>query len=44
LVVPGERVFDGPADHVRINNVAARAATDHLVHLGRRRVAAACEQ
>ena len=41
LVLLGERVFDGPADHVAIDNVAAaRAATTHLVGLGRRRIAA----
>jgi DNA-binding LacI/PurR family transcriptional regulator len=41
LVLLGERVFDGPVDHVAIDNVAAaRAATAHLVALGRRRVAA----
>ena len=37
----GERVFDGPADHVAIDNVAAaRAATAHLVDIGRTRIAA----
>lgn len=45
LVLLGERVFDGPADHVAIDNVAAaRAATDHLVALGRRRIAAIGDQ
>ncbi len=40
LVVLGERVFDAPADHVTMNNVeAARAATQHLIDLGRRRIA-----
>lgn len=40
LVVLGERVFGAPADHVTMNNVAAaRAATTHLVALGRRRIA-----
>ncbi|SKC50682.1 LacI family DNA-binding transcriptional regulator [Krasilnikoviella flava] len=40
LVVLGERVFDAPADHVTMNNVAAaRAATLHLASLGRRRIA-----
>lgn len=40
LVVLGERVFGAPADHVTMNNVAAaRAATAHLVALGRRRIA-----
>jgi len=41
LVLLGERVFDGPADHVAIDNVAAaRTATTHLVELGRTRIAA----
>jgi DNA-binding LacI/PurR family transcriptional regulator len=45
LVLLGERVFDGPADHVAIDNVAAaRAATGHLVGLGRRRIAAIGDQ
>ncbi|GAA3699921.1 LacI family DNA-binding transcriptional regulator [Zhihengliuella alba] len=40
LVVLGERVFDAPTDHVTMHNVAgARAATDHLFSLGRRRIA-----
>jgi DNA-binding LacI/PurR family transcriptional regulator len=40
LVVLGERVFGAPADHVTMNNVeAARAATLHLVTLGRTRIA-----
>ncbi|MFV2145696.1 LacI family DNA-binding transcriptional regulator [Isoptericola sp. G70] len=40
LVILGERVFDAPADHVTMNNVAAaRAATVHLAALGRRRIA-----
>ena len=40
LVVLGERIFDAPADHVTMNNVAAaRAATAHLAGLGRRRIA-----
>ncbi|GAA1713754.1 LacI family DNA-binding transcriptional regulator [Isoptericola hypogeus] len=40
LVVLGERIFDAPADHVTMNNVAAaRAATLHLASLGRRRIA-----
>jgi DNA-binding LacI/PurR family transcriptional regulator len=39
-VLLGERIFDGPADHVTMNNVqGARAATRHLVELGRRRIA-----
>ncbi|MDN3358223.1 LacI family DNA-binding transcriptional regulator [Actinomadura sp. DC4] len=41
LVLLGERVSAGPADHVAIDNVAAaRAATAHLASLGRRRIAA----
>lgn len=41
LVLLGERVYEGPADHVSIDNVAAaRCATEHLLQLGRRRVAA----
>lgn len=41
LVLLGERVQDGPADHVAIDNVAAaREATAHLLSLGRRQVAA----
>jgi len=40
LVLLGEKVGAGPADHVAIDNVAAaRAATEHLLDLGRRRVA-----
>jgi DNA-binding LacI/PurR family transcriptional regulator len=45
LVLLGERVWDGPADHVAIDNVAAsREATTHLVGLGRQRIAAIGEQ
>jgi DNA-binding LacI/PurR family transcriptional regulator len=45
LVLLGERVYDGPADHVSIDNVAAaRMATGHLVGLGRRRIAAIGDQ
>ncbi len=45
LVLLGESVFDGPADHVAIDNVAAgRTAAAHLVDLGRRRIAAVGEQ
>ena len=45
MVLLGERVFDGPADHVSIDNVAAaRAATEHLLKSGRRRIAAVGEQ
>jgi DNA-binding LacI/PurR family transcriptional regulator len=45
LVLLGERVSGGPADHVVIDNVAAaRDATAHLVALGRRRIAAIGDQ
>ena len=41
MVLLGERVYAGPADHVSIDNVAAaRTAVSHLLGLGRRRVAA----
>jgi DNA-binding LacI/PurR family transcriptional regulator len=41
LVLLGERVHRGPADHVAIDNVAAAAAaTAHLIGLGRLRLAA----
>lgn len=40
LVLLGERIEDGPFDHVGIDNVAAaRTATLHLAQLGRQRVA-----
>ena len=40
IVVLGERVFGARADHVTMNNVeAARAATAHLIAMGRRRIA-----
>jgi len=40
LVLLGERMFDGPVDHVTMQNVAAaRAATEHLLATGRRRIA-----
>lgn len=40
LVLLGERIFNGPADHVTMQNVeAARAATEHLISKGRRRIA-----
>lgn len=45
LVLLGERVYDGPADHVSIDNVAAaEAAVRHLVELGRHRIAAIGDQ
>lgn len=41
LVLLGERVADGPLDHVAIDNVAAaQVATGHLLAAGRRRIAA----
>ncbi len=41
LVLIGEKLDAGPADHVAIDNVAAaRAATEHLLALGRTRIAA----
>ncbi|MGJ4845090.1 LacI family DNA-binding transcriptional regulator [Leifsonia sp. Le1] len=41
IVLLGERIFHGPADHVTMMNVAAsRAATEHLLSLGRRRIVA----
>lgn len=40
LVLLGERIFNGPKDHVTMQNVeAARAATEHLLERGRRRIA-----
>lgn len=40
LVLLGERIFDGPVDHVTMENVdGARAATEHLIERGRRRIA-----
>ncbi|WP_337973440.1 LacI family DNA-binding transcriptional regulator [Cellulomonas sp. NTE-D12] len=40
MVLLGERIFGADADHVTMANVdAARAATEHLVARGRRRVA-----
>ena len=40
LVLLGERIFNGPVDHVTMQNVeAARAATEHLIAKGRRRIA-----
>lgn len=40
LVLLGERIFGGPADHVTMQNVeAGRAATDFLIERGRRRIA-----
>ncbi|MEU8354486.1 LacI family DNA-binding transcriptional regulator [Nonomuraea sp. NPDC048882] len=40
VVILGERIFDGPVDHVAMpNSAGARAATRHLVERGCRRVA-----
>jgi len=40
LVLLGERIFGGPTDHVTMVNVdAARAATEHLIRSGRKRIA-----
>jgi len=40
LALLGERIFDGPADHVTMRNQdAARAATEYLLASGRRRIA-----
>ena len=45
VVLLGERVTHGGLDHVMIDNVgAARLATEHLVALGRRRIAAIGDQ
>lgn len=45
LVVLGERVSDGTFDHVGIDDVAAsRQATEHLLDLGRTRLAAIGDQ
>ncbi|KJL48657.1 HTH-type transcriptional regulator DegA [Microbacterium hydrocarbonoxydans] len=40
MVLLGERIFDGPTDHVTMRNIdAARAATEFLIAAGRRRIA-----
>jgi DNA-binding LacI/PurR family transcriptional regulator len=40
LVLLGERMFGGPTDHVTMHNVeSSRAATEHLIEIGRRRIA-----
>lgn len=45
VVLLGERIDDGPFDHVTIDNVgAARVAVEHLISLGRRRIAAIGDQ
>ncbi|HSU71110.1 MAG TPA: LacI family DNA-binding transcriptional regulator [Micrococcaceae bacterium] len=41
VVLLGERIFNGPTDHVTMKNVeASQAATEHLISLGRRRLLA----
>jgi LacI family repressor for deo operon, udp, cdd, tsx, nupC, and nupG len=45
LVVLGERLSDGTFDHVGIDDVtASREATQHLLELGRKRIAAIGDQ
>lgn len=45
LVLLGEKLVSGPADHIAIDNVAAASsATRHLIDLGRRRIAAIGDQ
>jgi DNA-binding LacI/PurR family transcriptional regulator len=40
LVILGERIFDGPVDHIAMSNVdGSRAATRHLIDRGCRRIA-----
>lgn len=40
MVLLGERIFGGPADHVTMSNVdGAKAAVQHLLDQGRRRIA-----
>ncbi len=40
FVLLGERIFGGPTDHVTMHNVSsAQAATEHLIGIGRRRIA-----
>jgi len=41
MVLLGERIFNGPKDHVTMQNVeGARAATTHVIEQGRRRIVA----
>ena len=41
LILLGERIFNGPRDHVTMQNTeGVRAATEHILSLGRRRVMA----
>jgi DNA-binding LacI/PurR family transcriptional regulator len=45
LVLLGERDIPGPADHVAIDNVAAaQAVVEHLIGIGRRRIAVIGDQ
>ncbi|MEV5753717.1 LacI family DNA-binding transcriptional regulator [Actinoallomurus sp. NPDC052308] len=45
LVLLGERIVESPYDHVAIDNVAAaRTATEHLIDIGRTRIAAMGDQ
>jgi DNA-binding LacI/PurR family transcriptional regulator len=40
IVLLGERIFNGPTDHVTMHNIAAaRAGTEYLLRLGRQRIA-----
>lgn len=40
LVLLGERIFGGPTDHVTMHNTSsAQAAVEHLLSIGRRRIA-----
>ena len=40
IVLLGERIFSGGCDHVTMQNIeGARAATEHLLDIGRRRIA-----
>jgi len=40
LVLLGERIFGGPTDHVTMHNISsARAAVEHLLEIGRTRIA-----
>ncbi|CAD5991909.1 LacI family DNA-binding transcriptional regulator [Agreia sp. COWG] len=41
MVLLGDRIFHGPKDHVTMQNAeGSRAATEHLLSIGRRRIAA----
>lgn len=41
MVILGDRIFNGPTDHVTIQNVeGAKAATQHLLDIGRTRILA----